>query len=67
MRPKLEEIDKTNKEILVKGNMKLIEYDNSFFSDVLEIQGVRDLYKKIDVATNGLASTLEKSLADAEK
>ncbi len=64
MRPKLEEIDKSNKDILVKGNMKLIEYDNSFFTDVLAMQGVRDLYRRIDSATNGLASSLEKSLAD---
>ena len=62
MRPKLEEIDKTNKDILIKGGMTLIEYDNSFFSDVLAMQGVRDLYRRIDNATNGLASTLEKSL-----
>ena len=62
MRPKLEEIDKSNKDILIKGNMKMIEYDNSFFTDVLAVQGVRDLYKRIDVATNGLASVLEKSL-----
>ena len=65
MRPKLEEIDKSNKAILEKGGMKIINYDNSFFSDVLAIQGVKDLYKRIDNATNGLASTLEKSLADA--
>lgn len=64
MRPRLEEIDKSNKEILIKGGMKMIEYDNSFFSDVLAIQGVKDLYKRIDNATNGLASALEKSLAD---
>ena len=65
MRPKLEEIDKSNKAILNKGGMTIINYDNSFFSDVLAIQGVRDLYKRIDGATNGLASTLEKSLADS--
>ena len=65
MRPKLEEIDKSNKAILEKGGMTIINYDNSFFSDVLAIQGVRDLYKKIDAATNGLASALEKSLAEA--
>ena len=64
MRPKLEEIDKSNKEILIKGGMKLIEYDNSFFTDVLAIQGVKDLYKRIDTVTNGLASALETSLAD---
>ena len=28
------------------------------------MQGVRDLYRRIDNATNGLASSLEKSLAD---
>ena len=65
MMPRLEDIDKTNKEILIKGNMKMIEYDNTFFSDVLAMQGVRDLYKRIDVATNGLASALESSLEAA--
>ncbi len=64
MRPRLEEIDKSNKAILEKGGMTIINYDNSFFSDVLAMQGVRDLYKRIDNATNGLASSLEKSLAD---
>ncbi|MBQ9419402.1 MAG: TRAP transporter substrate-binding protein DctP, partial [Synergistaceae bacterium] len=64
MRPKLEDIDKTNKDKLKAGGMTIIEYDNSFFSDVLDVQGVKDLYKRIDNATNGLASTLEKSLAD---
>ena len=67
MRPKLEEIDKSNKEILVKGGMKLIEYDNSFFSDILDIQGVKDLYKRIDTATNGLANVLVDSLAAASR
>ena len=64
MRPRLEEIDKSNKAILNKGGMTIINYDNSFFTDVLAMQGVRDLYRRIDNATNGLASTLEKSLAD---
>ena len=64
MRPRLEEIDQSNKAILEKGGMTIINYDNSFFSDVLAMQGVRDLYKRIDNATNGLASSLEKSLAD---
>ncbi|MBQ7543319.1 MAG: TRAP transporter substrate-binding protein [Synergistaceae bacterium] len=67
MRPKLEEIDRSNKEILIKGNMKMIEYDNSFFSDVLDIQGVKDLYKRIDTATNGLGNILVDSLAAAAR
>lgn len=64
MRPRLEEIDKSNKAILEKGGMTIIEYDNTFFSDVLDIQGVKDLYKRIDGLTNGLASSLESSLAE---
>ncbi|MBQ7544979.1 MAG: TRAP transporter substrate-binding protein [Synergistaceae bacterium] len=67
MRPKLEEIDRSNKEILIKGNMKMIEYDNSFFSDVLDIQGVKDLYTRIDKATNGLGNILVDSLAAAAR
>ena len=64
MRPRLEEIDRVNKDKLKAGNMEIIEYDKSFFDDVLAIQGVRDLYRKIDNDTHGLGSILEKSLAD---
>lgn len=64
MRPRLEQIDKTNKEKLKAGGMTIIEYPNSFFSDVLALQGVRDLYRRIDNATNGLGSVLEKSLEE---
>ncbi len=64
MRPKLEEIDSSNKAILAKGGMTIINYPNSFFGDVLAMQGVRDLYRRIDSATNGLGSALEKSLED---
>ncbi len=63
MRPRLEEIDQSNKAILAKGGMTIINYENSFFSDILDIQGVKDLYKRIDVATNGLANVLVDSLA----
>ena len=67
MRPRLEEIDKSNKAILEKGGMTIIEYDNSFFSDILDMQGVKDLYKKIDVATNGLGNILVDSLAAMDR
>ncbi|MBQ7215044.1 MAG: TRAP transporter substrate-binding protein [Synergistaceae bacterium] len=67
MRPRLEEIDKSNKAILEKGGMTIINYDNSFFSDILDIQGVKDLYKRIDTATNGLANVLVDSLAAMDR
>lgn len=65
MRPQLTEIDQNNKQILVDGGMELIEYDDAFFDDVLAVQGVKDLYKKIDNATNGLATVLQQSLEEA--
>lgn len=65
MRPQLTEIDQSNKQILVDGGMTLIEYDDSFFDDVLAVQGVKDLYKRIDNATNGLATILQDSLEEA--
>lgn len=67
MRPRLEDIDSSNKQILKNGGMTIINYDNSFFSDVLDIQGVKDLYKKIDTATNGLANVLVDSLAAMDR
>lgn len=68
MRTELAEIDRSNKELLTsdpKNPMTLIEYDNAFFDDVLAIQGVKDLYAKIDNATNGLASVLQNDLEAA--
>ena len=67
MRPRLEEIDTSNKQILKNGGMTIINYDNSFFSDILDIQGVKDLYKRIDIATNGLGNILVDSLAAAAR
>lgn len=65
MRPQLTEIDQSNKQILVDGGMTLIEYDDAFFDDVLAVQGVKDLYTRIDNATNGLATVLQDSLEEA--
>lgn len=65
MRPQLTEIDQKNKQILKDGGMTLIEYDNDFFDGVLAVQGVKDLYTKIDNATGGLASVLQSSLSEA--
>ena len=65
MRPQLESIDQENKQKLVDGGMQLIEYSNDFYNEVLAVQGVQDLYTKIDGDVNGLATTLQESLANA--
>lgn len=65
MRPQLTEIDQNNKQVLMDGGMELIEYDDAFFDQALAVQGVKDLYQRIDNATNGLATVLQDSLAAA--
>ena len=63
MRVQLAEIDTQNKETLVENGMTLIEYDQSFFDEVLALPGVQALYDQIDADTNGLASILQRELA----
>ena len=62
MRPQLESIDKENKDILVNGGMTLIEYDADFYDTILNLDGVKELYTKIDGDTNGLANLLMGAL-----
>lgn len=62
MRPQLTQIDKDNKAILEKGGMTIIEYDNTFFDEFLNLQGVKDLYNKIDKEVGGLGTTLQTAL-----
>ena len=62
MRPQLESIDKENKDILVNGGMTLIEYDANFYDTILNLDGVKELYTKIDGDTNGLANLLMSAL-----
>ena len=63
MRTQLVDIDTQNKELLVEKGMTLIEYDQSFFDEILAIPAGQDLYKSIDADTNGLASILQEELA----
>ncbi len=63
MRPQLEEIDVTNKKILEEAGMTIIEYDEDFFKTIMEMDGVKALYEKINADTNGLAAILQEELA----
>lgn len=62
MRTQLVDIDTENKELLVEKGMTLIEYDQSFFDEIMAIPAVQDLYQQIDEDTNGLASILQEEL-----
>lgn len=67
LRPTLEKVDKDNKDILKKRGMTEITYDKSFFDQVLNNEGVKALYKKIDDQIGGLGTTLMKELDAASK
>ena len=64
MRPQLEEIDATNKKALEDGGMTIIEYEPSFYDEVLALDGVKKVYEDIDGQTNGLATLLTTALAE---
>ena len=65
--PPVAPIDADNKKTLCedsgKYNMTLIEYDDSFYADVLALPAVQDLYKDIDSQVGGLGSVLQTELA----
>ena len=62
MSAQLLEIDSSNKKLLQEKGMTIITYEPSFFKDILAIQGVKDLYSKIDADTEGLATTMQEEL-----
>ena len=64
MRPQLEEIDSSNKEALTSKGMTLIEYEDSFYDEILALDSVQALYKDIDEnQINGLGTKLTTALA----
>ena len=65
MRPMLTDIDQTNKQALQDKGMTMIEYENSFFDEILALDGVKALYAKIDGEINGLGTTLQQALENA--
>lgn len=65
MNPQLGQIDADNKAILEEGGMTIIEYAPEFYDEILALQGVKDLYAKIDGEIGGLGSTLQTALEAA--
>lgn len=62
VRAQLLDIDKNNKAILEKAGMTIINYDNSFFDEILALDSVKNLYANIDKQVNGLGSVLVEAL-----
>lgn len=65
LRPQLAEIDEANKKALEEKGMTVIEYENSFFDEILALDSVKKLYEDIDGQVNGLGTSLQEALAAA--
>ena len=52
-------------EIMVDSGMELIEYDDSFFQEILALDSVTALYDQINEDVNGLGTILQEALAEA--
>jgi len=63
VRPELEKLDKDSKDKLAAGGMEMVEYDDSFYDEVLNLDGVKELYADIDTAVDGLGTILQNELA----
>ena len=59
----LADIDAVNKDKLILGGMTLVEYEDTFYEEILALPGVRQLYDRIDADVGGLASLLRQELA----
>ena len=59
MKPEMKNIDETSKQALVDGGMTLIEYDDSFYQEILALDTVQALYDKIDADVNGLVDWIK--------
>ena len=65
MRPQLQKIDVDNKKILADGGMTIIEYDDSFFDEILALPAVQAVYDDIDNnQINGLGTLLVNELSN---
>ena len=63
MSAKLKDIDSSNKKALEEKGMTMIEYPDSFYDEVLALDGVKALYAEIDEKVGGLGTTLQEELA----
>lgn len=64
MSGQLTEIDSKNKQLLTEAGMTIINYDEAFFNEILELDTIKVLYEEINTSSNGLAQILQDELAE---
>lgn len=64
IKPQITELETTNIGVFEDAGAQIIEYDDSFFEQVLALDGVQQLYADISSQTGGLSDTM---VAELEK
>lgn len=64
IRPQITDLESKNLQVFKDAGVEVIDYDDSFFSEVLANDGVKRLYEDIASQTDGLSDTL---VAELEK
>lgn len=67
LRPQLTQMEEDNLKVMTDGGMQVIEYDQSFFDEVLNNAGVQQLYTDISGQTDGLSDTLVAELQKTQE
>ena len=62
IRPQITSLEQDNLKVMTDVGVEIIEYDDSFFNEVLDNSKVQELYADIDEQTGGLSTTMVNEL-----
>ena len=63
IKPQMAALDQDSIKIMEDAGMKVVEYDQAFFDEVLANEGVQKVYSAIESQTNGLSTMMINELA----
>ena len=64
--PQLKQLEEDSLKKMTDANMEIIDYEPSFYEEVLNLDGVKKLYSDISAQTNGLSDKLVAELGKTE-
>ncbi|WP_322152387.1 TRAP transporter substrate-binding protein [Paratractidigestivibacter sp.] len=66
IRPQIAQLDEDATKKMTDAGMEVIEYDDSFFEEIANNEGVKKLNEDLDEQTNGLLTVMQEQLAAAK-
>ena len=67
IQPQITELDKSSIKTMTDAGMKVIDYDDGFFDQVLALDGVKKVYSDVSKQTDGLSDTMIDLLEKTKK